>query len=297
MPTASQVVDVLIEEFERSHSALLEDAVMEALKILGLGEYEALEWLDDRQTRLVNHYLAQRQPEQLPFDISLTRPYRLIGKARIRTYDAPETKRIRQEIHLIEPLIDALSAIGDNEFEHVCAAVMLRAGAIDAAVTAASDDGGIDFFGRIPVLVGDTSVPTSLVRTTLEIRPVLFLGQAKRYLSGSLIGRPELQKFAGQVRDCLDKFRNMVKPPSHRVPDGYYETGEPCLTFFITTARFTTDARDYAQSVNMILADGHLLAELLVYWGFGEKSLSSVDAAAVVDWVASIKTGTAFSTS
>lgn len=295
MPTPTEVVDVLVDEFEPTRSVLLEDAVIEVLRQLGLSESAALDWVDERQMRAVNFHLLRLHAEQLPFDMSVRAPSRLIGKKRPRPDDSPQTTKIREGFSHIPSLVTALCSFDEVKFEYLCAALMLRVGAVDAYVSQAADDGGVDFYGRIPVLLGDASVPPGLVRTTLEVRPVLYLGQAKRFSEKAMIGRPELQKFAGQVSDCIRQYPLMTKPPSHRVPENYYRKGEVCMPFFITTAQFSGDAQDYAQSVNMIIADGRLIAELLVYWGFGTKSLSEVDADSVVDWVRDIKRASPFS--
>ena len=64
--------------------------------------------------------------------------------------------------------------------------------------------------------------------------------QAKRW--GSMVGRPEIQKFVGALE-------------GHRAKKGV----------FLTTARFSDDARDYVSRIDskIVLIDGKLLAQLL----------------------------------
>ena len=71
--------------------------------------------------------------------------------------------------------------------------------------------------------------------------------QAKRWKPDVTIGKPELQKFAGA----------MMGPP--RV-----ETG-----LFITTAKFSPKARDFANAQHIILVDGKRLTELMIEYGVG----------------------------
>lgn len=71
--------------------------------------------------------------------------------------------------------------------------------------------------------------------------------QAKRWKPDVTIGKPELQKFA----------RAMMGPP--RVEKG----------LFITTAKFSPKARDFANAQHIILVDGKRLTELMIEYGVG----------------------------
>lgn len=71
--------------------------------------------------------------------------------------------------------------------------------------------------------------------------------QAKRWKPDVTIGKPELQKFAGA----------MMGPP--KVDKG----------LFITTARFSPKAKEYANAQHIILVDGKHLTELMIEHGVG----------------------------
>lgn len=71
--------------------------------------------------------------------------------------------------------------------------------------------------------------------------------QAKRWKPDVTIGKPELQKFAGA----------MMGPP--RVEKG----------LFITTAKFSPKAKDFANAQHIILVDGKRLTELMIEYGVG----------------------------
>lgn len=71
--------------------------------------------------------------------------------------------------------------------------------------------------------------------------------QAKRWKPDVTIGKPELQKFAGA----------MMGPP--KVEKG----------LFITTAKFSPRAKDYANAQHIILVDGKKLTELMIEHGVG----------------------------
>ena len=71
--------------------------------------------------------------------------------------------------------------------------------------------------------------------------------QAKRWKTDITIGKPELQKFAGA----------MMGPP--KVEKG----------LFITTAKFSPKAKEYATAQHIILVDGKKLTELMIEYGVG----------------------------
>lgn len=77
--------------------------------------------------------------------------------------------------------------------------------------------------------------------------------QAKRWGSGSTVGRPEIQQFVGAVH-------------------GAHSAGKGV---FITTARFSEEAKRYAAGMKspvIILIDGARLAELLIDYGIAIKT-------------------------
>ena len=71
--------------------------------------------------------------------------------------------------------------------------------------------------------------------------------QAKRWKPDVTISKPELQKFAGA----------MMGPP--RVDKG----------LFITTAKFSPKAQEYAKAQHIILVDGKKLTDLMIEYGVG----------------------------
>ena len=69
--------------------------------------------------------------------------------------------------------------------------------------------------------------------------------QAKRYALDSKIGRDEIQKFGGAISKKDGKG------------------------MFVTTARFTSDAMEYARDQHIILIDGQKLAALMIDCDYG----------------------------
>ena len=75
----------------------------------------------------------------------------------------------------------------------------------------------------------------------------LIYKQAKRWNPDVTIGKPEIQKFFGA----------MMGPP--RIDKG----------LFITTAKFSKGAREYAEAQHIILVDGKQLTALMIEYGLG----------------------------
>lgn len=115
-------------------------------------------------------------------------------------------------------------------FERLVVDLMRSMNYGDGFVTKISGDGGID--GIIP-------------EDKLGFSQIYI--QAKRWDPAAAILKPEIQKFAGA----------MMGPP--RVEKG----------LFITTARFSQGAQEYARAQHIILIDGEKLTSLMIEYGLG----------------------------
>ncbi len=143
-------------------------------------------------------------------------------------------------------LLERLSQVDPSFFERIVLDLLHRMGygatRQDLKQTPDSNDGGIDGIISLDAL--------GLERVYV---------QAKRWAPGTCVGRPEIQGFYGALA-------------GHRAVKGV----------FITTARFSTKAKDFANSVDrIVLIDGERPARLMTQYGVGvsTKSLSipSVD--------------------
>lgn len=77
--------------------------------------------------------------------------------------------------------------------------------------------------------------------------------QAKRWQSGSSVGRPDVQSFAGAI------------------------LGKAAKGVFITTAKFSTEARSYeALQSNLVLIDGKELAQLMIDYNVGVSTENTI---------------------
>ncbi len=192
-----------------------------------------------------------------------------MGKERLAEHDTAETAFAKQVWGLAGQFREHLVSVTTDDFEVVAAAAVQLSGAHEMRALCTGDEGGIDFYGRLMVRPPEGTVEPGILYTTILPKRVLILGQAKRYMMGQRIGRPEIQTFKGQVEECLEKYAGNARPPSHRVPASYYERGEPCLGVFMTTAAFAETAEGSAFASGIILVDGIQLAQFLVHHRVG----------------------------
>lgn len=131
---------------------------------------------------------------------------------------------------LADELLTAISKQSPSFFEALVVDLMKAMGYGDGFVTKTSGDGGVDG------IIHEDKLGFNLIYI-----------QAKRWNKDSVIGKPEIQKFAGA----------MMGPP--KVEKG----------LFITTAKFSQGAMDFAKAQHIILVDGEKLTELMIEYNLG----------------------------
>ena len=261
--TTRELADLLIREFDRQRATSLERALADALRAHGVPKFSADAEAFAR-TAEVLHELRNRPPEPLPFRFGQSDETRLVGKGRVAERDSAETAFAKQTWGLSDKLLDYLITLTPADFEVVATAAVELAGAHEMRALCTGDEGGIDFYGRLMVRPPSNRIAAGIVYSTILPKAVLILGQAKRYSRDQRIGRPEIQKFKGQIDDCLEKYAGNPVPPSHRVPDSYYERGEPYLGVFVSTASFAATAEGSVCASGVSLVGGTQLAQFLV---------------------------------
>lgn len=263
-----ELADLLIKTFDRQRVVSVEQALSEALQSNGMAKGKAEGVAFDDAAGVLRE-LRRRRTEELPFRFADSDADRLVGKERSTPRDTSETAVARSVGVAAEPLLQHLTTISPDDFEVVCAAGVALAGGTDMRALCTGDEGGIDFYGRLPIRESHPAVAPGLVYTTILPKAVFVLGQAKRYDRGVKIGRPDIQKFKAQIEDCLKKYEGNARPPSHRVPESFYDRGELCLGIFATTASFAETAEGAAASSGIHLVDGMRLAQFFVFHGVG----------------------------
>ena len=187
---------------------------------------------------ITNTVLAQKCPEFLDFYRRKNSGSDSIALAPDEVQaEAPETpQETFERVYAIinEQLADDLLAEVLNQtpafFEQLVVDLMKAMNYGEGFVTKYSGDDGIDG------IIHEDQLGFNLIYI-----------QAKRWKPDVTIGKPELQKFAGA----------MMGPP--RVEKG----------LFITTAKFSPKARDFANAQHIILVDGKRLTELMIEYGVG----------------------------
>lgn len=156
------------------------------------------------------------------------------GNPQISTPETPQETFERVYNLINEQLADELLNDVLNQspvfFEHLVVDLMKAMGYGDGLVTKYSGDDGIDG------IIHEDKLGFNLIYI-----------QAKRWKPDITITKPELQKFAGA----------MMGPP--KVEKG----------LFITTAKFSPKAKEYATAQHIILVDGKKLTELMIEYGVG----------------------------
>lgn len=147
-----------------------------------------------------------------------------------RLHEASKKLRSQLADELMDSILSIEGRAGDAFFEHLVTDLLVHMGYGEGLVTKSSGDYGID----------------GIVKTDpLGFDPVLI--QAKRYSPGHLVGRPEVQSFAGAM-------------------------GSVARGAFITTSRFSEQAKEFAKHyphADIVLIDGKKLTSLMIDYDLG----------------------------
>lgn len=189
-------------------------------------------------TPITNTLLAQKFPEFLEFyrhkNSSSDPAAPALTEVQEEAPETPQETFDRVYAIINEQLADDLLTEVLNQtpafFEHLVVDLMKAMNYGEGFVTKYSGDDGIDG------IIHEDKLGFNLIYI-----------QAKRWKSDVTISKPELQKFAGA----------MMGPP--KVEKG----------LFITTAKFSPKAKDFANAQHIILVDGKRLTELMIEYGVG----------------------------
>lgn len=268
MASALQLATWIIEDFDPTEAISVEEAAERSLRRRGVDRLNAGIEAADCSSAVLSR-LALRPPETLPFDRPAQNAPVLVGIRRERASDTAEARDARKRLVYLDAMIEALVSLGPCAFERITAGVMRLSGATEAFAGCASDDGGIDVYGRIPLRRTDTlEMPAGLLPAVILGRPLLYVAQCKCYARGNPIGRETLDLFAGEVSIALQKY-HAAQRPSRAVPDGYYSANETCLRVFFTTSTYTSDAINCDAALDMMLLGGREISGFLLFHGVG----------------------------
>ena len=183
---------------------------------------------------ITNKLLAEKYPEFADFKNNKKFIDDTLDEIEQDVVETPQETFERVYKMINEQLADDLLTEIMNQssmfFENLVVDLMKSMGYGDGFVTKASGDGGIDG------IIHEDKLGFNLIYI-----------QAKRWNPNTTIGKPEIQKFAGA----------MMGPP--KVEKG----------LFITTAKYSQGAKEFADAQHIILIDGKKLTELMIEYNIG----------------------------
>lgn len=205
--------------------------------MLASGENITNDLLAARYPNFAGFLLSRQQPVHSEKEVNLVHTAKGSNGSSIQQLEMAETPqetldRIYRIINgqLADDLLEAIMEQSPSFFENLVVDLMKSMNYGDGFVTKTSHDEGIDG------IIHEDKLGFNLIYI-----------QAKRWDPKTVIGKPEIQKFAGA----------MMGPP--RIEKG----------LFISTAGFSQGARMFADAQHIILVDGQKLTELMIEYGLG----------------------------
>lgn len=153
-----------------------------------------------------------------------------------QNYETPDDtfedafKKINQ--NLADDLLTEVIKLSETAFEQMVIDLLKNMGY-----------GAFDNSGRTTPATGDEGIDGIIMEDKLGFDLIYI--QAKKWDLSSSVGRPEIQKFVGAI------------------------AGRGGKGLFVTTAKYSNPAKDYAALQHIVLIDGPKLAELMIEHNFG----------------------------
>lgn len=153
-----------------------------------------------------------------------------------QNYETPDDtfedafKKINQ--NLADDLLTEVIKLSETAFEQMVIDLLKNMGY-----------GAFDNSGRTTPVTGDEGIDGIIMEDKLGFDLIYI--QAKKWDLSSSVGRPEIQKFVGAI------------------------AGRGGKGLFVTTAKYSNPAKDYAALQHIVLIDGPKLAELMIEHNFG----------------------------
>lgn len=201
--------------------------------------------IDDYIKKKISNYKNRHLFPKYEFDDFL--PNTLIVPSEIK--EEPHLSFLRK---VFPEIRTAIEKIDWRKLECIGKHLLEISGALEAGVTRATKEGGIDFYGLF-------AIPTQ--RVLLRNSKIRIVGQAKHRSTNSKVGEEEIKKFAKDYED----FRNKRGKAMEILPDWFIKIEIPVFGAVITNTEFTRDAKRYAKRENIILRDGDQITEDLIH--------------------------------
>ncbi len=133
---------------------------------------------------------------------------------------------------LADELLTEIAKIAPTSFEQMVIDLLSKMGY-----------GAFENAGKTTAISGDEGIDGIIMEDKLGFNLIYI--QAKKWDTGSTVGRPDVQSFVGAI------------------------SGKGGKGLFVTTTKFSKQAIDYANQQHIILIDGRKLAYLMIEHGFG----------------------------
>lgn len=187
--------------------------------------------------------------------------------------DSDEVAERRRRFALHYNLLDLLRSMDPTLFEDLCGRVLSEIGCSATYVTQASQDYGVDFFGRMPLAQLPSAITHDITATArvLGALSMFLFGQAKRYNAKNVVDDGELKELEstwadvarartdGQLSIDIERGLKLVN----------WRAADPILLVFATTSAYTRRALEFANRKGVITLDGDQLAQLLLDLAIG----------------------------
>jgi restriction endonuclease Mrr len=187
--------------------------------------------------------------------------------------DSASAAERRRRFALHHDLLKLLRSIDPTLFEVLCGKVLEEIGCNAIHVTQASQDYGVDFFGRMPLAKVPDEITHEISATVrvLGALSILLFGQAKRYNAHNRVDDGEIKELEatwgdverartdGELSDDLEAGLKHVN----------WRTADPILLVFVTTSSYTRRALEFAKRKGVITLDGDQFSQLLLDLAIG----------------------------
>lgn len=251
---STKVVREIVKEIWDSHEQVIDlgDQCVRLLRkhLPDISELEICDVLEDIERKVKSH---------LKREITRSKEKGITPR-----YEFSEVNEVLFRVRSIrvEEIKSKIKNINWRAFEYLCKHLLEINGIEKVGVTRASKEGGIDFYGLLPI----DNTPGILLKG-LEIR---IIGQARHRSTGRKIGETEIKTLIQQFAD----FESGKGRGQKAIPDWFRILKTPLVRMIITNSEFTRDANDAAKEEGIIPRDGDQIAEDLIHSPEVDKWLS-----------------------
>lgn len=235
----------------------------------GLGQLEAIESALNLSKRVRDQIIAkinyyERKKVKPNFRFSETSTNRLIGIA----VSEPDPE-IKTKLRYRKELFEYISSINWKAFENLCAVLLKLAGFSRLDVGKRSKDGGLDYFGILP-LDNNFQYSGCMIGENYRI-----FGQAKHRKCRPVTGE-EVRVFFTKYTDFEGERGPAYKKVllNHR---WFIEAKGPLIAMLVTNTRFESDAEWFAEKEKVRLREGIEIVEDIVMLAKADDWLNMVN--------------------